>query len=160
MQVNKENRYSVYRKIGSFLLMGCFLFFFGCSIRHIPVKTTYIDSTIYHIDTVYVKVPKETVIDYVDWLDTLKMQSDLVDVQTYLDTSKRLLKGKLTHKDTMLGKEILWKERIVYRDSISVKEIPKEIPVTPKWSWYSIIGNCILLIVIGLLIKRKWSWWK
>ena len=160
MQVNKEDRYSVCRKIGSFLLMGCLLFLFGFSIKHIPVRTTYVDSTIYHIDTVFVRVPKETVIDYVDWLDTLKMQSSLVDVQTYLDTSNRLLKGKLTHKDTTLAKEVLWKERIVYQDSISVKEIPKEIPVTPKWSWYSLVGNFVLLILAGLLIKRKWSWWK
>lgn len=160
MQVNKEDRYSVYKKIGSFLILGSFLFLFGCSIKHIPVRTTYVDSTIYHIDTVYVEVPRETVVECTNWLDTLKMQSSLVDVQTYLDTSNRLLKGKLTHKDTTLGKEILLKERIIYRDSLYIKEVPKEIVVTPKWSWYSLFGNFVLLILAGLLIKRKWSWWK
>lgn len=68
MQVNKENRYSAYRRKGSLLLLGSFLLFFlaGCSYRHTPARTEYIDSTIYHLDTVYVQVPRATVSGYTD----------------------------------------------------------------------------------------------
>lgn len=112
----------------SLLLIGC------GPTRYINTETVYnvIDSTIYHIDTTYIDIPREVIKDIVPVYDTLKMETSVATSEAWVDTTTHSLKGTLKNKETKLEKEILWKEKIVYKDSLVTKEVPVEVekPVT------------------------------
>lgn len=118
-------------------------------------KVNYIDSTIFHIDTMYVEIPREIYKDYTGLLDTLRLETTVANSRAWVDTTAMMLKGELENKTASLEKEIIWKERVVYRDSIQVKEVPYPVEtikeVVPTWSWWSLALN--LLIIVGIIIK-------
>lgn len=142
----------------------------SCStIKYVPITDTEnthkVDSTIiqYRDTTIYVEVPVEVVKEVVPELDTLRMETSLAKSTSYLDTTTRTLKGELKNKQEPLEKIVYLpsKEHIVYRDSIVTKEVPVEVEVEkeiiPKWCWYSVIFNVIVLCYIGFKIYRKFT---
>lgn len=155
------------KKIIAVLLL---LLMVGCStIKYIPITDTEnihkVDSTIiqYRDTTIFVEVPVEVVKEVVPQLDTLFMETSLAESTSYLDTTTRTLKGELKNKQEPIEKIVYLpaKEHIVYRDSIITKEIPVEVEVEkefiPKWCWYSVIFNVIVLCYICIIIYRKFT---
>lgn len=125
------------------------------------IETHYVDSTIYHLDTIKVEVPREVYMDYAGLLDTLRLETSVASSWAAVDTTNMVLKGELKNKDVALEKEIHWKERIVYRDSLVYQEIPVPVEVikevTPRWAWFS-LGVSIFFIlgfILFFLIKLK-----
>lgn len=117
------------------------------------IETHYVDSTIWHLDTAYFDVPREVYKDYSGLLDTLKLETSMASSWAAVDTNKMVLAGEIKNKSTKLEKEVLWKEKIVYRDSLVTKEVPVPLEiikeVVPKWCWW-LLGFNIAILVLAL----------
>ena len=144
----------------------------GCgAIKHVPVtdKNDVVlrDSVIFRDSTrvidsiIYVQIPREKVMDIISQIDTSKLETSVAKSIAYVDTTSLMIIHSLENKDTVLQKEIVYKDRyiteekIVYRDSIQIKEIPVEVEVEktkyPKTYWW-LLG--FFVIVVGIFIVR------
>lgn len=131
----------------------------SCGINHvIPIETIiqYKDSTITNVIDSTVFIPVERYIDIVNVYDTLYLQTSKAKAEAYVDTTYRVLKGKIENKSGIEYKYI-YKDRIEYKDSIITKEVPvyidKEI-VKYKHYWYEkFLWVFFLLFLIPLIIK-------
>ena len=123
------------------------------------IETHYVDSTIYHLDTVKVEVPREVYRDYTALLDTLHMETSVASSWAAVDTTNMVLRGEIRNKPIQLEKEILWKEKIVYRDSVEYREVPVPVEVekkvTPRWAWFTLGVSVRSILSIILLILKK-----
>ena len=123
------------------------------------IETHYVDSTIYHLDTVKVEVPREVYRDYTALLDTLHMETSVASSWAAVDTTNMVLRGELKNKPIQLEKEILWKEKIVYRDSVEYREVPVPVEVekkvTPRWAWFTLGLSIAFILGVVLWVLRK-----
>jgi len=146
------------------IILVILLAFFAvqCSPKHFPPSTTtvvnVVDSIAWHDSTVVSYITKERIVDVVNPLDTLKLETEYAKAEAYLDTTNRVLKGSLENKSDVPVKTVIkWKEKILYKDSLVTKEVPvpyevtKEVKVIPKFFWIC------LIIIIGELV---WVFWK
>ena len=139
------------------------LLVFGCGIikkvevEH-RVETHFVDSTIWHVDTNYFDVPREVYRDYTGLLDTLNLETGVAKAWAAIDTNKMMLSGEIENKPVKLEKEYVWKEKIIYKDSLVYQEVPVEIEVvketTPKWALWT-LGICIALLGWGAVNLKK-----
>ena len=130
----------------------------SCStIKYVPIKndtvTNVKDSIVWHDSTIVNYITKERVVDIVPQYDTLLLETDYAKSMSYVDTTHHVLRGEIENKDTVpLKKEIKWKEKIIEKEEIKEVEVPVEVPVEkkiiPKWCWYSVIFNVIVLYYI------------
>lgn len=144
-----------------------FLLVVGCgTVHHLPSENSHVSITIkdsirWKDSTIYVQVPVERYVDVVPVYDTLKLESTLAKSVSYVDTVTHTLKGNLEHKPEALKTVIKYKDRIVteYRDSISIKEVPVEVEVirevVPKWCWWSLVFNVVVLLVFAVRVYLK-----
>ena len=123
-------------------------------------KVEYRDSVIYKTDTLKIDVPKEVVKEVVPQLDTLKMETSVAEAKAWVDTSFNALRGVLKNKDTALKQvQVVYKEKISYRDSLVLKpypvEVTKEVKYVPKlvkiFAWIGVLS--ILAVALYFLIK-------
>ena len=128
--------------------------FTACSpkIVYVPTNTDthieYRDSVIYKVDTLKINVPVETVKEVVPPRDTLKMDTSVAEARAWVDTTTNTLKGDMKNKKTALSQpQVVYKEKIQYRDSLITKEVPvpveveKKVPYVPLfWKIMSVIG--------------------
>lgn len=133
----------------------------ACStIKYVPTNsnTNIKDSVVVNvIDSIRI-IPVEVVKDIVPQYDTLHLETSLAKSIAYVDTTNHILRGSIENKNDIVYR-IKYKDRIVYKDSISVKEVP--IPVDKivyKHYWYEkylIIFSilCLIGICIKLFIK-------
>ena len=153
-----------------YLYIVAVLFCFGCAtVKQVPINTHQIDSVRvervveYRDTTIYVDVPREIVREVVPELDTLYMENTVATSRSYLDTTTRTLKGELKTKPTKLPQPVKLPETTEKEEII--KEIVKEIPVTvevekryiPTWCWYSLIGNIVVVLLIGFRLYLKFK---
>ena len=146
------------------------LFCMGCAtVKEVPVNTTKVDSVRiekiveYRDTTIYVDVPREVIREVVPELDTLIMENTVATSRSYLDTATRTLKGELKSKPTKLPQPVKLPETTEKEEII--KEIIKEVPVTvevekryiPQWCWYSLIGNIVVVLLIGFRLYLKFK---
>ena len=139
------------------ILFLILLLFVSCStIKYVPVKGEDIYHTEYVTKDSIVYTPVEVIKEVVPELDTLYMETSVAKAKAYLDTNLNILKGEMKNK-----KEIIYKDKIVYRDSIVIQkqEIPVEIEVekkvVPKWVYYSLGLNILILsFFLGRLILK------
>lgn len=121
-------------------------------------RIEYRDTTIVRLDTVKIPLPKE-IISEVSFSDTSHLETSLAVSDAWIDSTKRL-RHTLANKDS-LKTQVLYKERIVYRDSIITKEVPvieqKVLYKTPKWVYWSLGLNVLILVLFGLKIALKWN---
>lgn len=140
----------------------------GCApVKEIPVQTTQTDSVRiervveYRDSIVYVDVPREIVREVVPELDTLFMENTVAESRSYLDTTTRTLKGELKSKPVKLPQPVKLPET-TEKEEVYI-EVVKEVPVKveiekkyiPTWCWYSLIGNVIVLMLLGFRLYRK-----
>ena len=148
----------------SYALISVLIFMFSAcaTVRYVPVETVkevaVHDTTYVRADTVRVEVPVFHEKEVVPIMDTLFMESSLAEVRAWADTSTRTLKGTLDHKKAALEKEIIVKERVVYRDSVVTKEVPveveKPVPYVPRfWRFMSAIGLAALAYALFRLLR-------
>ena len=121
------------------------------------------DSTaIHYIDSV--RITEATRYKDLAWLgDTLKIDGQRSRMWAVADTTRDALIGGLEEDKVEVKTRIIYKDKLVYKDSIRVEEKPVPYPVveykTPKWCWYSLIFNIVGLLLTGfgiyLKIKRR-----
>lgn len=153
-----------------YLYIVAVLFCFGCAtVKQVPVNTHQIDSVRvervveYRDTTIYVEVPHEVIKEVVPELDTLFMENRVATSTTFLDTTTRTLRGELKTKPTKLPQPVKLPET-TEKEEI-VREVIKEVPVTvevekryiPKWCWYSLIGNIVVVLLIGFRLYLKFK---
>lgn len=127
----------------------------GCAIQKPPVTHTvieYRDSLVFKTDTVGVPIPVE-VVKEITPTDTLKMETSLAKSVSYYDKDIKMLRGTLENKKGSIKTEIVYKERVIVRDTTITKEVPVEVvvekKVTPRWAWVSLIVSIISVMLIG-----------
>lgn len=153
-----------------YLCIGAVLLCVGCAtVREVPVNTTKVDSVRvervveYRDTTIYVDVPREIIREVVPEIDTLFMENSVATSRSYLDTTTRTLKGELKSKPTKLPQPVKLPETTEKEEKI--KEVIKEIPVRvevekkhiPNWCWYSLIGNIVVVLLIGFRLFLKFN---
>ena len=137
------------------------LVFGGCkTIQYVPVETvrevSVHDTTFLHRTDTLVQVPQVSIADFIDITDTLKLVGTHSSATAWVDTTHGVLAGKMV-QGGKLPVQIVEKERIVYRDSISVKEVPVEIekpvPYVPLFwricSVFGIAAVCLVALWLG-----------
>lgn len=153
-----------------YLCIVAVLFCFGCAtVKEVPVNTHQIDSVRvekvveYRDTTIYVEVPHEVIKEVVPELDTLFMENRVATSTTFLDTTTRTLRGELKTKPVKLPQPVKLPETTEKEEII--KEVIKEVPVTvevekryiPQWCWYSLIGNIVVVLLIGFRLYLKFK---
>lgn len=145
-------------------MLLCSLLLLGCStIRYVPVEMeTEVRKetvTVYRDTTIYKEIPVESHSAFCR--DTSFLETTLATSTAYLDTNTRMIRHTLANKRDSVKIEYKYLEKTVYRDSISVKEVPVEVVkeriVYPKSYWWmlgSLVGLAVALI-ISLIIKMK-----
>lgn len=135
------------------------------TIKYVPVKETEyvtVRDSVYFRDTlVRVELEKARLSEVCDLTDTLVLSTDFVRSTAFLDSTSGKLKGTLVTLKDYLEKPVQIKEKIVYRDSVTTKEIPvpvevekivKKVPLVTKiFSW---IGFAALLLLAGSLVWK------
>lgn len=142
------------------------LFVVSCALfKEVPVKDqiNIRDSIVVHqVDSV-VYIPKEVIKDIVPVYDTLKMSTSIAEAEAYVDTTTHTLKGSLNNKQGTTTK-IKYVDRIQYRDSIQIKEVPipveveKEVKIHPWYErilWVMSAIGLIFMVLLTLKIYRK-----
>lgn len=143
------------------LVLSFFIILVSCSpkIVYVPTNTDthieYRDSVIYKVDTLKIAVPVETVKEVVPPMDTLKMETSVAEAKAWVDTTTNALKGVLKNKKTALSQpQVVYKEKIQYRDSLVKVEVPvpveveKVVKVVP---WIYRVLSGIGIVALGLL---------
>lgn len=150
-----------------FLLCIILPLFSSCSVHRKTISTKdvvvyhYVDSVVFHDSTIFIDIPREVVKEVVMPYDTLKMETSVARSVAYVDTLTHTLKGVLENKVYSLKSNVKWKEKIVYRDSISVKEITNEVkvpvPVTkyPKLLWYLLAYSIVSIVAAAFYVYLK-----
>lgn len=149
------------------LLLIIGLCFTSCKPQQTVIKeetvTRYIDSTIWHTDTTYYQVPIEVYSDFTSLLDTLRLQTNYSIAWSAVDTNNMMLVGEIRNKDIKIPIQYVWKDRIIYQDSIVEKtkeiQVPVEVEkkVTPQWAWWTLFICIGLLGYVGWKVYRKFS---
>lgn len=140
------------------LILAFYGFLTGCSSpRYIPSSNIRIiakDSLVVHTELVSVAIPNES-------------HSIITKKKSHLETSVAtsdaeidslgMLHHTLVNKKDSLKTKIQYIDKIVYRDSIEVQEVPVEVkvPYVPKFYQFTFIlfWVFVLFIIIKLLIK-------
>ena len=132
-------------------------------IKPVPIETgTTVhvkDSTIIHIKD-SIRVTEATRYKDMAWLgDSLKLIGNHSKAWAVADTAKEVLIGCLEEDKVEEKYKIIYKDKVEYKDSVVLKEIPiectKEVVKTPRWAWWSLGFNLLVLVLLGLKIYLK-----
>lgn len=148
-----------------FLFLVAVLFTSCTTIKYIPVKETEyvtVRDSVYLRDTlVRIELEKARLADFVDLGDTLVLSTDLARSTAFLDTTSGKLKGTLENIKKYVEGNMQVKEKIVYRDSVTTKEIPVPVEVekiVKHTPWYTKvlawIGFAALMLLAGSLVWK------
>ena len=141
--------------------------------QHLPSNPVGKDSTaVHYIDSVRWNIIDSVRItersrykDFTGLLDTLKIDDEAgrASMRAWNDTTKGILSGSLKVEPTKEKTKIVYREKIQYRDSIKIKEVPVPYEVEKKvkyipWIYkvLSVIGLIwIVILLIKLIVKIK-----
>lgn len=145
--------------VSFFLAIAMTIFFAGCRIQYIPVPvetkvdSIYVEKIVERVDTLKIEIPSETI--YVVKKDSSHLETSVAISEAVVDSSG-LLHHKLENKKTSLGKEVVYKDRIIEKEKIVEKEVPvvqkveKIVEVVPKY--YRWVSAGFWLIIVGFVI--------
>lgn len=137
------------------------LVFTACSpkIVYVPVEhTEYVtvrDTTILHKTDTLVQVPDVSISDYINVSDTLRMTASNSEARAWVDTTTNTLKGTLK-QGGKLPVQIVEKERVVYRDSISYQEKPVPVEVEKIVKKVPLYAKVLSFFGVLFLIAAAW----
>lgn len=157
------------KKIGMVIITALALITSCRTIQYVPVETNtdvhVKDSTIYnYIDSI--RIHEATRYKDMAWLgDTLQIEGQRSRMWAVADTTKEVLLGGLEEDKVEEHSKIIYKDKIVVKDSIRTVEKPvpveviKEKKIYPKWMVIlSILGitlSCFFLFKVYLRIKER-----
>lgn len=127
------------------------------------VHIVYKDSTIWHDSTIVSYLTKERYVDMVKPMDTLNLETSYAKAQAYMDTSFRALRGSIENKNTPIKTQIKWKEKLVYKDTTIIKEVPvevikyKEVTKYPKTYWWFMGISILAAAFVGIKTYLKFK---
>ena len=125
------------------------------------VQTIIRDSVRVKDSTIFIQIPIERIVDVVPVYDTLKLETTLAQAEAYVDTLTHTLKGNIVNRRDSIKVVVKYLDRKVeiLRDSIQVKEVPVEVEVIrkviPKWCWYLLVFNVLVLLVFAVKVYLK-----
>lgn len=139
-------------------LLAAILAACSCStVKYVPVETkietVYKDSLRIKDSTVITIIPKERIVDIVPQYDTLKLSIEAAEAKSWVDTSLHCLRGQIEAKNRQESR-ISYKEKIQYKDTTIIKEIPvpykvevekKYIPNIFKFSFIYLIMSLLFI---------------
>lgn len=134
---------------------------FGCStVKYIPVETikevTVRDSVYFRDTLVRIELEKARISDFVDVSDTLYLSTDLARATAFVDTTRAILRGTIENTKPYVDKPVQVKERIVYRDSITVDEKPVPVEVVKEVRYVPFLVKVLAwtggIFLVGLIL--------
>ena len=142
------------------------LFFIGCAtVKQVPVQSIERDSVVIKEiirDTVIVTELVPQVVDRVIEIPVI-LQDTLSEISTsYAVSTAGIIDSKLHH--TIKNKEnipikIEYKDKEIIKTEYKEVEVPVEVIVEkkhiPSWCWWSLIGNIVMVLLIGFRIYMK-----
>ena len=143
------------------VILAFYGFLTGCSTqKYIPasdIKIVSKDSLIVHTKLISVAIPLES---HTIVTPTKKshLETSVAESDASID-SLGMLHHTLTNKKDSIKTKIQYIDRISYRDSIEVKEVPveveKKVPYVPKFYkfTFAFFGIFVLSVIVKLLIK-------
>jgi len=143
------------------IILSLLLIVAGCGVTkpNIPGPSNQVnvrDSIVYNIVDSTVIHPVEVIKDIVPVYDTLQLETSLAEATAYVDTSMHILRGTIKNKEGYTQK-IKYVDRVEYRDSIQIKEVPFEVEkiiTKTKHPFYeSILWLFTILSVAYIVIK-------
>lgn len=147
----------------SIILFFITAFLSACAVQKPPVTNTiieYRDTTIFKTDTVKVDIPVEKVVEITPG-DTLRMETSIAKAEAFYNRDIKMLQGKLENKPGSIKTEVVYKERVITKDSLVYKEVPVEVEVekivkvVPWWAKIlSFFGFISLVLVVGWLVIK------
>ena len=135
------------------LILGC------SSPRYIPasnIKIVSKDSLIVRTELVSIAIPNES--HSIITKSKSHLETSVAESDAEID-SLGMLHHTLTNKKDSIKTKIQYIDRISYRDSIEVKEVPveveKKVPYIPKFYkfTFAFFGIFVLSVIVKLLIK-------
>ena len=136
------------------------LAFYGCSTpKYLPssnIKIIAKDSLIVRTELVSVAIPNES--HSIITKSKSHLETSVAESDAEID-SLGLLHHTLVNKKDSIKTKIQYVDRISYRDSIEIKEVPVEIekpvPYVPKFHQFTFIlfWILVLFVIVRLLIK-------
>ena len=140
--------------------MAFYGFLTGCSTpKYLPASNIKIiakDSVFVHTELVSVAIPNES--HSIITKSKSHLETSVATSDAEID-SLGMLHHTLVNKKDSLKSKIQYVDRIVYRDSIEVKEVPveveKKVPYIPKFYkfTFAFFGIFVLSVIVKLLIK-------
>lgn len=139
----------------------------GCgALKKVPGEVTKMERVVIEVervrvDTVSVPLPVEKEGRFVDWNDTLWMDTSIAEAWACVDSLDNMLIGEIRNKEGELQKEVFIREKtvmkdsLVYVDRVVPKEVEKEVKVVPGWCWRLLFCNMLILIYLIYKIYRK-----
>lgn len=146
------------------ILMTCVLF--SCTpqkhIQQVPVnnitKIEYRDKPVYVRDTVYIQLPAEEK-ETTTKRDSSHLETSVAISDAWIDDNglNHNLRNKKTQLKTVRDTVYINQTITEYKEKEVLKEVPVDVPYIPKFMWYSIIVNAIIVtfIITKLVIKFK-----
>ena len=137
----------------------------GCrTIQYVPVKEVeYVsvhDTTILHSTDTLIKVPEVSLKDFVNLEDTLRMTTGIVTAKAWIDEPSASIIGTLVQTGKV-PVTVIEKERLVYKDSITTKDIPVpyevKVPYTPWYSKALSFVGVLALVALGLWLFLRFK---
>ena len=132
----------------------------GCSTpKYLPssnIKIVSKDSLVVHTELVSAAIPLES--HSIITKSKSHLETSVATSDAEID-SLGMLHHTLTNKKDSIKTKIQYVDKIVYRDSIEVKEVPveveKKVPYVPKFYkfTFAFFGIFVLSVIVKLLIK-------
>lgn len=143
------------------LILGFYGLILGCSTpKHLPssnIKIISKDSLVIHTELVSVAVPVESH-NIITPSKKSHLETSVAESDAEID-SLGMLHHTLFNKKDSLKTKIQYVDRIVYKDSIEVKEVPVEVekPVKyiPKFYQFTFMFFLIFVLFIVVKVVRK-----
>lgn len=114
------------------------------------VQVTYKDSTIVKDSIRIVDLPVERIVDMVAVYDTLELETSLAKSRAWVDTSRHALVGGIENKKQAKIK-VEYRERLIYRDSIYIKEVPVPYEVEVEKVKYPTLFWILLVFAVTVI---------
>lgn len=133
-------------------------------IRQVVTETKYETITNY-VDSLRIKdsirvIPIERYVDIVAMPETLHLETSLAAATAYYDSTFNALRGEIHNKKEIEEHHTHIEHSTAKADTIRIyQEVPKivekEVVKTPRWAWYSLLFNILLILFVGIKIYLK-----
>ena len=146
------------------IILGILLTVVACKTVYVPVPSTTSttvnvkDSVALHIKDSVRLIERSVYKDYTGLLDTLSISLEKASMRAWADTSRNLIAGELKTEPVEEKTKIVYRDRLVYKDSVRIEEkpVPYEVEKLVKYTpWYSKVLSSIGIISILTISSNR-----